>query len=202
MADFRNLIGEIDNTQDLDDSNNEPRLDQLDDEGYVGQQAEIPAALLEAEAKRREEQERDRSEIVMDNEQELGGLEEGSQLSLDKEYESLKRMWIQEVNATELLKYDDMIPVLKEFIGEQESVIDAFKEQATQNSTSSAGDIDAGLASLAASICKLDMDRMAFLLSDLSRIRLEKIEKYLFHYLGDSQDHLGDNEVSNRCIDS
>ena len=45
----------------------------------------------------------------------------------------------------------------------------------------SIGSVDPTLASIAASICKMDMDRLAFTLTDLMRIRLEKIEKYALH---------------------
>jgi len=193
MADFQNLTGEVYSAQNNQDSeeegeayNDEATLHQraqagqeeFDDAGHDQQQImEIPAALLEAEAQQRDEQERDTSNLSQDLDETVEG-----QLVPDEDYEALKRLWIQEVNSTELLDYDsELIPILMEMIPSQEEVIEQFQAQALQNPSAVPGSVDPNLASLAASICKMDLDRMYFLLADLKRTRLGKIEKYALH---------------------
>ena len=58
---------------------------------------------------------------------------------------------------------------------------------------------DPTLSNIAANICKMDMDRLSFVISDLMRIRLEKIEKYHLHNR-DFLDRMSQREVSNICV--
>lgn len=191
MADFQNLIGEIDSTQHTQENDDEPTFELPEQDVATTRGASIPAALLEEEA-RREEQERETYLTQNTHDEE----EDGNKLSPDEDYEALKRLWIQELNSTDLLKYDhEIIPMLMEMVSAQEEVIEQFQEQAHQNSSLSVGQVDSDLASLAASICKLDLDRICFLLADLSRIRLGKIEKYPFHNV-EHLDLMSDQEVS------
>ena len=203
MADFQNLTEEVDLAQiNLDvqeEGNDEETIQQQaqigqefdDDDAGHDQQLEIPVALLEAEAQQRDEQERDTSSLL-ENLDEAG---EG-ELTPDDDYEALKRLWIQEVNSTELLDYDsELIPILMEMIPSQEEIIEQFQAQALQNPSVSSGSVDPNLASLAASICKMDLDRMYFLLADLKRTRLGKIEKYALHNR-EILDRMSESEVS------
>jgi hypothetical protein len=214
MADFQNLTAEIDTSQNNEDllgeGNDETSLlDQAEEDvnasastsqnndGGNDQRAEIPAALLEAEAQHRDEQERERSSIFMQNDDDDDDDENA--LFPDEDYEVLKRLWIQEVNSTEILHNDDeLIPMLMEMLPGQEEIIEQFQDQARNNSSTS-GNVDAHLASLAASVCKMDMDRMCFLLADLKRIRLGKIEKYAIHNR-EVLDRLSDEEVSSMLL--
>lgn len=195
MADFENLTGEINLTQDNEETVFDPIGQDVIDGNRRGRQGSIPDALLQAEAQYREEQERDRSSTSIQNDDGLDD-EDGNALSPDEDYETLKRLWIQELNSTELLKYDhETIPMLMEMLSAQEEVIDQFREQAQHKPSPSFGHVDSDLASLAASICKLDLDRICFLLADLSRIRLGKIEKYPFHNL-ENLEMMSEQEVS------
>ena len=242
MADFNNLLGEIDDgersirpTQEEDtglednvgnisnqDDPRDPEYDQHEDYGNNediegGQIAQIPPALSEAEslrARRRygddslnDEASRQRDDFHMDDEDDggIGGFvasnnddenidEEEGQAGPDAEYEKLKHLWVQEVNCTELLPYDsDTISMLMEVLAGQEETMEQLQHQA-KTSVGGGGNVDPNLASLAASICKMDADRLSFMLADLTRTRLAKIEKYALHNR-EVWDRLSEHEV-------
>jgi len=204
MADFNDLLGEIDDTEesiprrqnsnDDDDPEEEEMYTPNDDDNDVGDNlnissntAQIPFALAEAEAIRKKQleskNEADDAESFNNNDDDYNfqgrdGDEEGEMFGPDDDYEHLKHLWIQELNCTELLSYDQQtIPELIEMLDGQEDTIDELQAQAK----SKEGNVDPHLASLAASICKMDADRLRFLLTDLTRIRLQKIERYALH---------------------
>jgi len=204
MADFDNLTGDIDTFEDeLINDDEEESILQPSEQYSNNNRPVIPSALREAEVQRREEQERVEAEEQNedddydDNNGDDEGHIRGSTLSPDVDYEHIKKLWIQEINTDEILKYDDeIIPMLMEALPHQEEVIEQFQEQTHHNpSNASLGNVDSDLASLAASICKLDMDRMCFLLADLSRVRLGKIEKYPIHNV-EKLDQMSEEEVS------
>ena len=187
MADFQNLLGEIDPIQNDENSNLLDDNDIGNDGVDIGnnhnnqrpQRISIPDVLREAEIQHKlaMEQVTDR-----DAEDEIEDAEiTGDALFPDEDYETLKRLWIHEINVTELLQNDDeRLLTLIELLPSQEANIEEFTEQAQQQSGGH-GNVDANLASLASSICKMDFDRMCFLLADLKRTRLGKIEKYALH---------------------
>lgn len=91
------------------------------------------------------------------------------------EYDALKKLWIQELNTTELCYYDEeLIEYLIGLLNEKEDIPDNLRENGRS-------DTDPTLANIAASICNMDMERLRFILVDLFRVRLEKIEKYALH---------------------
>jgi len=198
MADFDNLLGEIDENVNLRQSNddeglgisqneNETRQNNTTGSASTESEAQIPPALLEAESLLRREKgddidDRNRNETnnmgdESDNKEEEE--EDDRQFRPDSDYERLKYLWIQELNCTELLPHDESnSSLLLDILSDQEETIDQLNEQGCG---SVGGGVDPSLASLAAGICKMDSDRLAFVLSDLMRTRLFKIEKYALH---------------------
>lgn len=91
--------------------------------------------------------------------------------SFDNElYMKLRTMWTQELYAPELLPYDEeAMASLVEALREHEDALD------DQEPT---GDhVDA----LLQSVHKIDIDRVKFLMADLVKLRLQKIERYPLH---------------------
>ncbi len=183
MADFDNLLGDIEDTQpspstsvqDPDEYNattqgTDNNDDNIEDD-HDQEISEIPAVLQRA--LRLQQENKDYG--TTDDEDADESEEEGLQTNAG--YESLKKLWIQELNCTELCAIDhELVEDFIEQLSMQEDVIEDLLEQGR-----SIGNVDPTLASIAASICKMDMDRLAFTLADLKRIRLEKIEKYALH---------------------
>ncbi len=207
MADFQNLLGEIDAIQNdenttLNVDNDFEAMEGGDnddnDQSQPSQPARIPAALLEAEDQHRKTIEEVLDQDAADDaEQEI--MQGGDGLIPDEDYEHLKKLWVREINTTELLEIDqELISSLIELLPIQESNIENFTDQAQQES-SARGDVDANLASLASGICKMDFDRMCFLLADLKRTRLGKIERFALHNR-QVPERMSNEEVSEFCI--
>jgi hypothetical protein len=106
----------------------------------------------------------------------------------DADYATLKRLWSQEINCPELLPHDkDTMSLLMELLESQEDSIDKLK---TNTSTSG----DSNMSSLVASIYQMDAARVRFMMTDLGRTRLSKIERHVFH-LRDHVDLMSPEEV-------
>ena len=180
MADFENLLGDLDEQPSPSTSLHDPaetynattqgtsnanQQDEAEDEANA-----IPAVLQQALVLQ--------ENPVLDNETgegERDGIEDDEQPHTNADYETLKRLWIQELNSTELCQYNnEFMEEFLEHLSMQEDVIENLREQGRSGA-------DPTLASIASSICKMDMDRLSFTLADLMRIRLEKIEKYALH---------------------
>lgn len=205
MADFDNLIGDIEETQPSPsistqdeeeavynaatqgtENTDQIAADNEDDDEFNPQISEIPTALQKALALQENPRISDDDEIDVEDENE----DQDEVMHTNAGYEALKDLWIQELNCTELCAYDG--EVVEDFIEQlsmQEDVIEDLMNQGR-----STGNVDPTLVSIAASICKMDMDRLAFALADLMRIRLEKIEKYALHNR-ESIDKMSKNEV-------
>lgn len=111
---------------------------------------------------------------------------------LDLEYETLKRLWIQEINSPEILVCDfETVSILLEMLSEQEMTIEKLQNKEKKKDHHFSPE----LASLASSICKMDADRLRFLLTDLTRSRMVKLEKYAL-YNRYVLDRLDDHEIS------
>ena len=185
MADFNNLLGDIEETQpspstsvqDQDEYNattqGTDNTDQSIDEDYDNDASEIPAALQRALMLQENPGTNDDDPADDEDTNES----EDDALHTNAGYETLKDLWIQELNCTELCALNSEI--VEDFI-EQLSMQEDLNEDMLEQGRS-IGSVDPTLASIAASICKMDMDRLAFTLTDLMRIRLEKIEKYALH---------------------
>lgn len=161
-----------DDTHDLDDNHDD------DDEA----ENTIPPALQEAL--------RRQGNDIMDQEArdlDLYGETE-QEAHATAEYDLLKKLWIQELNTTELCYYDEeLVNYLIGLLDENEDAPDYLREEGR-------ADADPTLANIAASICNMDMERLRFILVDLFRVRLEKIEKYALHNR-DCRDRMCTREV-------
>ncbi|RYR26365.1 hypothetical protein Ahy_B02g060607 [Arachis hypogaea] len=101
---------------------------------------------------------------------------EGSMPTMD-EYEALlsttdvellKRAWRSEKAAPEILRYDF------DLVGRVTEQLQLMEETVEEKSTS-------GADPLSLSLYQMDLDRTLFLLRSYLRIRIQKIEKYMFH---------------------
>ncbi|KAJ8767504.1 hypothetical protein K2173_017548 [Erythroxylum novogranatense] len=106
--------------------------------------------------------------------------------------ELLKRAWRNEKAAPEILQYETaLIQRIKEQIQLAEQNVEIFESN--------------GIGSLTVSLYQMDLDRSQFLLRSYLRIRLQKIEKYLFHILktDDQLNRLSRQEqvFARRCTD-
>jgi len=209
MADLNNLLGELDEPQEQDtddlgfgDDGGES-ADQLPEEdAYTDQQAEraeLPAALREAERLRHarppsggyQDEYGDAYDGGLTGEEAAAGLDnataavddedEDAGAAEDEEYATLKTLWAQELLCPELLPRDDAtLDSQLELLRSQEDTIEELQEQVASGGGS--GDAtDPILASLAAGIYKMESDRVRFLLADLTRTRLAKIENHALH---------------------
>ncbi|XP_068328047.1 DNA replication complex GINS protein SLD5-like [Pyrus communis] len=96
------------------------------------------------------------------------GLESGSTEDYETDVELLKRAWRQEKAAPEVLQFESaLIRRIIEQIQLMEETVEEFTES--------------GIDPLTVSLYQMDLDRTQFLLRSYYRIRLQKIEKYMFH---------------------
>mmetsp|Transcript_4641 Transcript_4641/g.8903 ORF Transcript_4641/g.8903 Transcript_4641/m.8903 type:complete len:304 (+) Transcript_4641:60-971(+) len=189
MADFDNLLDDLedvtqpslsindvasptyDETHDLDDDDNADE----NEEGNI-----VPPALQAALLHQRKQDVIDEDIDEQSRLQLIGASldlygEPEREAHANEEYDALKKLWIQELNTTELCYYDEnLIEYLIGLLNENENLPDNLREHGR-------ADADPTLANIAASICNMDMERLRFILVDLFRIRLEKIEKYALH---------------------
>lgn len=123
--------------------------------------------------------------------------EEDNVHGLDPNYENLKVLWLNELQSPELLPWDDntFTSMTQLLTVCQEDILPELRSQARpQGRSNSVGVVDPTLASLAAGICQMDADRVAFMLADLARIRMFKIEKYAL-YNREVMDRMSNLEV-------
>mmetsp|Transcript_25625 Transcript_25625/g.36126 ORF Transcript_25625/g.36126 Transcript_25625/m.36126 type:complete len:356 (+) Transcript_25625:133-1200(+) len=122
----------------------------------------------------------------------LGALE-------DEDYAHLKTLWKQEVNCPELLGHDtETIDLFMELLQGQEESIDKLLDQSSASNSRkrhSSRSVDRNLASLVASIYKMDADRVRFMLTDLARTRLSKIEQHAL-FMRSMVDRMSEEEIS------
>lgn len=191
MADFDNLLGDLEeetqptlspsdsvqdpdpntnaNAQGIDADEGDSDDDEIDnEEGNV-----IPAALQEALLRQGNQFYDDTQTSTQEGDQDIYGDTEVV-AGESEEYKALKQMWIHELNTTELCRYDE------EFMGDLLEIMHD-KEKELEDLEKGDEDADPTLASIGAHICKMDLDRMSFLLADFMRVRLEKIERYALH---------------------
>lgn len=196
MADFSNLLGEIEELENTQPSIQDPEnelepSDQITDIPS-NPNDEVPSILRKA----RDELELQREGLTastFDATQDTSpfdALDTSEEIPTDDDFQLMKKLWIQELNSPELLpSKSDLYPMLLEVLGHQQDTLDQLQSQARSDV------VDPTLASLAASVCKMDMDRMSFLLADYTRTRLEKIEMHALHNR-DMIDRMSDSEVA------
>lgn len=196
MADFGNLLGEIDELENTQPSIQDPEneLESSDQIPSISSNPneEVPLVLRKA----RDELELQREGLTastFDATQDTSpfdALDHSEEIQTDDDFQLMKKLWIQELNSPELLpSKPDLYPMLLEVLGHQQDTLDQLQSQAQSDV------VDPTLATLAASICKMDMDRMSFLLADYTRTRLEKIEMHALHNR-DLIDRMSDSEVA------
>ena len=195
MADLNNLLDEVDEAlQDDDDNDGDASLAAADDQQQEEEQ-ELPSQEWDGDDREDVHVPDDMEELAQnklydnddDDESQDSANDDGmyngnSGEAGDNEshyhlYSRLKRLWQHEVACPELL------PMRK---GDDEGDQDIFEEIAQQlknrEDTHAAlleGNDD--LNTLLASILKVDMDRTKFMLADLMRTRLMKIQDYPIH---------------------
>ncbi|KAL5541513.1 hypothetical protein UlMin_009223 [Ulmus minor] len=104
--------------------------------------------------------------------------------------EHLKRVWRREKAAPEIFQFESaLIGRIREQIQLMEETVDEFS--------------GSGIDPLTVSLYQMDLDRTQFLLRSYLRIRLQKIEKYMFHILNTDEifNHLSKEEklFAERC---
>jgi len=209
MADLNNLLGELDEPQEdeQDDlsvgndggdesSDRLPEEDAYNDQRQSAERAELPAALREAERLRHAQPPPggfddgfgDAYGGGLTGEATAAGLnaapdddeDADAGAAEDDEYAALKTLWTQELLCPELLPRDDATLASQlELLRTQEDTIDDLQERVASGDSSDGA--DPLLASLAAGIYKMESDRVRFLLADLTRTRLAKIENHALH---------------------
>ncbi|KAF5737069.1 putative DNA replication complex GINS protein SLD5 [Tripterygium wilfordii] len=106
--------------------------------------------------------------------------------------ELLKTAWRNEKAAPEILPFQTrLVNDMKDQIQWREETVDEFEES--------------GNDPLTVSLYQMDLDRIQFLLRSYLRVRLQKIEKYMFHILktDNLRDRLSEQEklFARRCVD-
>lgn len=197
MADFSNLLGEIDELDQTQPSLQEPE-EEFNASAYTpfdpsNLHDDEPSVLKDA----RVNLDLQKQGLVMDSTleptQETSFFESqdlSDELNADDDYSMMKIFWAQEMNSPELLPHKtELYSMLLALLGHKQDILDELHSQ-TQN-----GQVDPSLSSLAANICKMDIDRLSFLLADYTRTRLEKIEMHAL-YNRSLIDRMSDAEVS------
>lgn len=187
MADLHNLLDEVDDALEeeqqpvvaLDASEREE--EEAWDDGDR-EQLDLPAALEEVE----QQTIHGHFDEDVDKQEELDvEFDDEKRLQIEAEcYSRLKRLWQQELACPELLPLDD--DTLREITDELEK-----REQTIDDLGEQSGDIEC----LLGSVLKVDADRARFMLSDLLRARLWKIQQHPLH-MRDLIDRMSEAEVS------
>lgn len=110
----------------------------------------------------------------------------------DEEYEQLKNWWVQELASPgDLMPYnDDIMSMHLELLDGQEHIIEELLSSGggSDNSSGDDGDVDASShVALEVSVYRTEMDRLRFLLADLTRTRLAKIERFALYIRGSEE---------------
>ena len=224
MADLDNLFDEINNDDGgaaiYDNDDDQPPYEDDDgDNAESSERASVPAALAAAAARRRQlgesadefgagDEERDYQASagarggrygVTDDDAHDGGDDDddGDGRNYNPDYEQLKALWTSELACPELLPHDadNIVHNMEELAG-QEEIIDELLQRSKEQRQSSREGASGEVASLVAQITKMDMDRTRFMLVDLARTRMAKIENHALHNRT-LLDRMTDEEVRN-----
>lgn len=118
-------------------------------------------------------------------------------------YTKLKHWWIQELNTPELVPNDDeLITKCIQLLVQQEGTIDAYASSSNddyddENDHDAVTTGNEHMDALFASLLRVDMERMKFLLCDILKQRLNKIESYPIYYATNDtmRQRMSENEV-------
>eukprot|EP00956_Cyclotella_meneghiniana_P022859 scaffold43655_cov63-Cyclotella_meneghiniana.AAC.1 len=192
MADLNNLLDEITNQDEQDDNDDDTHLRHHDAPAVDPPvRSAIPAALEAA----LHQQQRNQSGSSNND----GDINDTSASHLpDQEYEQLKSLYCQELIAPELLPADpDVVSLHVDLLdGQEETVQHLLRQSSSANNTSDSDEVSGELASLMAQITKMDLDRTRYMLVDLARVRMAKMENFALFNWREMQDRLTEEEVS------
>lgn len=185
MADLYNLLDELEENNDYDNSKQDPRRltvetaaterlsDDDDDHEYRTGTPQVPAALLDQDDYDESYPEKANYDHIGKGYDTINDLDKGDQEENDipnELYGKLHQCWLQERHCPELLEYD-------------ESVVQDLQEQfeQRQEQTDDLVDSQEAVDVLMANLAQQDLDRAKFVLSDWLTNRLHKIESHPFH---------------------
>ena len=206
MADLDNLLDDINNDDgsnvddDYGDQQNLPVA-----EG-VPARSGVPSALAAAAARRRQlvgnvalgagDEERDYRAAARfggenyneegeagDDDGDDDGDGDGDGRNYNPDYETLKALWTSEMACPELLPHDaeTVFQIVEELAGKEEVIDELIQRSRGQGQQQQSREATGELASLMAQITKMDSDRTRFMLVDLARTRMAKIENHALH---------------------
>ncbi|KAL7531446.1 hypothetical protein ACHAXR_004046 [Thalassiosira sp. AJA248-18] len=211
MADLENLLDDLNNDDDGsigdgDDQQQPSSYGGENEDSDNAERANNPSALAAAAAERRLQLGEDDDFGAGDEEQDYqqasaqggygvdngdnidGGIgdddddgdDDGDDRNYNPDYEQLKALWTSELACPELLPHDaETVVQMVDELDKKEDVIDALlqRSRSQRQSREASGE----LASLVAQITKMDSDRTRFMLVDLARTRMAKIENHALH---------------------
>jgi len=190
--DFDNPIDINDDEISINDDIDDQQQQYYDDEDNdITERATVPAALAAAAARRRQmeediefgagDEERDYQKGVDSDVDNNDNDEDDEDQNINPDYEQLKGLWMSELACPELLPADaETIAQNVEDLAQKEEVIDELLQRSKsqrQSRDAASGEV----ASLVAQITKMDLDRTRFMLVDLARTRMAKIENHALH---------------------
>lgn len=190
MADLDNLLDDINNDDNgsiSDDDQQQLPSNYDDDNAEISEQAGVPPALAAAAATRRQMEGNDGFGADDDDDgaqgrdgMDDGDDEDGDGRHFNPDYEQLKALWTSELACPELLPHDaETIEQNVDELAKKEDIIDELLQRSKNQRQSR--EASGELASLVAQITKMDSDRTRFMLVDLARTRMAKIENHALH---------------------
>ncbi|OWZ17277.1 hypothetical protein PHMEG_0008816 [Phytophthora megakarya] len=95
--------------------------------------------------------------------------------NLNEDVERMRRIWVNEMNAPEILQYDEEMvsEMLEQLRNQQEYVDSVYEDRATLTEEKS----------FVNKLYQMEIDRLKYMVSSYLRTRLHKIEKYAFYIL-------------------
>lgn len=102
---------------------------------------------------------------------------EFDQENLNEDVQRMRTVWINEMNAPEILQYDDdMVSEMLEQINNQQAYVDSVNEDQAQRTEERL---------FVNKLYQMEIDRFRYMVSSYLRTRLHKIEKFALHILKD-----------------
>ncbi|ETL91524.1 hypothetical protein L917_09920 [Phytophthora nicotianae] len=102
---------------------------------------------------------------------------EFDQENLNEDVQRMRTLWVNELNAPEILQYDEeMVSEMLEQIRNQQEYVDSVYEDRTQLTEEK---------SFVNKLYQMEIDRLRYMVSSYLRTRLRKIEKFAIHILQD-----------------
>jgi DNA replication complex GINS protein SLD5 C-terminus len=205
MADLYNLDAELENYsehEELDQVDGQEDGEDVDSDKNDGN-VPVPEVLRQAAQRMKnlpskqldQSVEEEEEEDDIDDWQQSGvTLKATEQLLLDLTYHRLGKLWAQECHSPELVPLDhDTIAAMSEQLRSAASG-ETINDIALQNAIAG----NASMQALVESILRIDADRLKFLLADLLKRRLAKIEAHPLH-MRSMTDRMSEHEVRYSC---